>query len=123
MLVQPSGQALPCHAAAVIPGLQFENVTEHPLEWIWQSSPSFRKFRGEDWMPEPCRSCERKTLDFGGCRCQAMLLAGDANLTDPVCSLAPSHGIVAAIVECAQTPQPLPQASQSPNWVYRINPS
>ncbi|MFZ0737035.1 MAG: pyrroloquinoline quinone biosynthesis protein PqqE [Candidatus Acidiferrales bacterium] len=123
MLVQPSGQALPCHAAAVIPGLQFENVTEHPLEWIWQSSPSFRKFRGEDWMPEPCKSCERKTLDFGGCRCQAMLLAGDANLTDPVCSLAPSHGIVAAIVECAQAPQPLPQASQSPNWVYRINPS
>ncbi|MFZ0636752.1 MAG: pyrroloquinoline quinone biosynthesis protein PqqE [Candidatus Acidiferrales bacterium] len=123
MLVQPSGQALPCHAAAVIPGLQFENVAEHPLEWIWRDSPSFRKFRGEDWMPEPCKSCERKTLDFGGCRCQAMLLAGDANLTDPVCSLAPSHGIVAAILERAQLPQPPPQVSQSRNWVYRINPS
>ena len=98
MLINPAGKVLPCHAAEVLPGLTFENVRDKTLHWIWQESPSFRRFRGEDWMPEPCRSCDRRGEDFGGCRCQAFLLAGDAMVTDPACSLAPSHGIVEAAV-------------------------
>jgi pyrroloquinoline quinone biosynthesis protein E len=122
MLIQPSGHALPCHAAGVIPGMQFEKITERPLEWIWNASSSFRKFRGEEWMPEPCRSCDRRTLDFGGCRCQAFLLAGDAALTDPVCSLAPTHAIVTEILEKANAPAtPLPDLPTK--WIYRANPS
>jgi pyrroloquinoline quinone biosynthesis protein E len=96
MLINPSGQALPCHAAGVIPGLQFESVRDRPLEWIWRESPAFQKFRGEAWMPEPCRSCDRRGEDFGGCRCQAFLLTGDVTATDPVCSLAPAHHLVEA---------------------------
>jgi PqqA peptide cyclase len=94
MLINPAGKALPCHAAEVLPGMVFENVRDKTLEWIWRESDSFQRFRGEDWMPEPCRSCERRAEDFGGCRCQAFLLAGDAMVTDPACSLAPSHEIV-----------------------------
>ena len=94
MLINPSGKVLPCHAAEVIPGLQFENVRDRPLKWIWLESESFQKFRGQDWMPEPCRSCDRRTQDFGGCRCQALLLTGDATATDPVCSLAPQHSLI-----------------------------
>ncbi len=122
MLIQPSGHALPCHAAGVIPGMQFEKITERPLEWIWEESPSFKQFRGEEWMPEPCRSCDRRALDFGGCRCQAFLLAGDAALTDPVCSLAPAHGIVTEILANANAPAThLP--GSPPQWIYRANPS
>ena len=98
MLINPAGKVLPCHAAEVLPGLTFENVREKSLAWIWQESPSFQRFRGEGWMPEPCRSCDRRSEDFGGCRCQAFLLAGDATVTDPACSLAPSHAIVEAAV-------------------------
>lgn len=119
LLITPSGKALPCHAAEVIPGLDFANVREEPLAWIWNESPAFRRFRGVDWMSEPCRSCERRDQDFGGCRCQAFLLAGDAAVTDPVCSLAPAHGVVAAIAAHsneAATPE-------SPGWTYRPNPS
>ncbi len=94
MLIDPAGRALPCHAAGVIPGMRFDNVREHTLDWIWQSSEAFQKFRGEDWMPEPCRSCDRRELDFGGCRCQAFLLTGDASATDPVCELAPLHHLI-----------------------------
>src|SRR5580692_4384020 len=83
MLINPAGTVLPCHAAEVIPGMAFENVGEKTLEWIWRESTSFCRFRGEDWMPEPCRSCDRRTEDFGGCRCQAFLLAADATVTDP----------------------------------------
>ncbi len=122
MLIGPSGHALPCHAAAMIPGMEFEKITERPLEWIWEHSPSFTKFRGENWMPEPCRSCDRRTLDFGGCRCQALLLAGDANVTDPVCSFAPSHGIVTEILDKANAPS-TPSFDPSPQWIYRANPS
>jgi pyrroloquinoline quinone biosynthesis protein E len=133
MLINPSGKVLPCHAAEVLTGLSFENVREKQLEWIWQESSSFRRFRGEDWMPEPCRSCDRRTEDFGGCRCQAFLLAGDATLTDPACSLAPKHSIVESAVreanESAFIAQPTPAASfvqlqkQSADlWNYRTNP-
>lgn len=89
ILVTPGGAVLPCHAAQVIPGLQFENVKQRSLRDIWDNSPAFRRFRGEDWMQEPCKSCDRRDLDFGGCRCQAFLLAGDAAAADPVCSLSP----------------------------------
>src|SRR2546428_602957 len=99
MVVYPSGKALPCHAAGVIPGLKFENVKEKSLRWIWEESSSFRRFRGEDWMPEPCRTCERRTQDFGGCRCQAFLVAGDAAATDPVCSLSPHRHLIDAVLK------------------------
>ena len=118
LLVNPSGRALPCHAAEVIPDMRFENVRERPLEWIWQESPAFQRFRGEAWMPEPCRSCDRRQEDFGGCRCQAFLLTGDANATDPVCSLAPRHEVVEVAVAGAE-----PQEQGSPDWSYRANPS
>jgi len=97
MLINPAGEVLPCHAAGVIPGMEFDNVRGHPLEWIWKDSAAFQRFRGEHWMPEPCRSCERRTLDFGGCRCQAFLLTGEASATDPVCTLAPSHHLVESL--------------------------
>jgi pyrroloquinoline quinone biosynthesis protein E len=99
ILVDPAGLALPCHAAGVIPELRFDNVSEHPLKWIWEESQAFQKFRGEEWMPEPCRSCERRVVDFGGCRCQALLLTGDAAKTDPVCELSSDHGIVLAALD------------------------
>ena len=129
MLIDPSGEALPCHAARVIPNLNFENVTKHPLEWIWQESESFQKFRGEDWMQEPCRTCDRRTIDFGGCRCQAMLLASDAAATDPICSLSPKHELVTEIVDRANSPSSLATTLKAatdlaaPAWIYRPNPS
>jgi pyrroloquinoline quinone biosynthesis protein E len=92
--VTPSGRVLPCHAAETIPGLEFWNVREHSLAEIWQSSPAFRAFRGTEWMKEPCASCPRREIDFGGCRCQAFLLTGDARATDPVCELSPEHATV-----------------------------
>jgi len=133
MLINPAGKVLPCHAAEVLPDLSFENVREKTLEWIWQESPSFRRFRGEDWMPEPCRSCDRRSEDFGGCRCQAFLLAADATATDPACSLAPLHGMVEAAVRDANATGAVahPNAASSfvqlqkeaaHLWRYRTNP-
>jgi len=95
--VTPSGKVLPCHAAESIPGLEFWSVHEHALADIWANSPAFNAFRGTDWMTEPCRSCERRDLDFGGCRCQAFAMTGNAAATDPVCHLAPEHGAVAVL--------------------------
>ncbi|AXC14679.1 Coenzyme PQQ synthesis protein E [Acidisarcina polymorpha] len=94
MLIDPAGQAMPCHAAAVIPGLHFDNVREHDLAWIWSSSSAFNRFRGDAWMPETCLSCARKEKDFGGCRCQAYLLTGDAEAIDPVCGYSPQHRLL-----------------------------
>jgi len=125
MLIDPAGMVLPCHAARVIPNLHFENVANKPLEWIWRDSPSFQKFRGEDWMPQPCRSCDRRATDFGGCRCQALLLAGDAALTDPVCTLSPKHEIVTEIVTRANntaTAAPASADMVASPWIYRANP-
>jgi pyrroloquinoline quinone biosynthesis protein E len=126
LLIDPCGKALPCHAASVIPGLQFENVRERSLEWIWRESDSFQKFRGENWMPEPCRSCDRRMEDFGGCRCQAFMITGDATATDPVCSLAPGHGLIEeqlsrvdSIAATASDPRP-PRSEQF--WIYRPQP-
>ncbi len=94
IVVTPNGQALPCHAASSITSLSFPTVREHSLEWIWRESPGFQAFRGDAWMKEPCRTCPRKTVDFGGCRCQAFALTGDAANPDPVCSLTPFRRII-----------------------------
>jgi pyrroloquinoline quinone biosynthesis protein E len=94
MVVTPDGRALPCHLAHTIPSLTFEDVRTHSLEEIWTSSPAFLAFRGEDWMSPTCRSCDQRSKDFGGCRCQAFHLTGDASATDPVCSLSPDHELV-----------------------------
>ncbi|HEY5096341.1 MAG TPA: pyrroloquinoline quinone biosynthesis protein PqqE [Candidatus Eremiobacteraceae bacterium] len=101
MTVAPNGRALPCPAAAAISSLRFENVREGTLEEIWYRSAAFSAYRGTAWMTEPCRSCERRDVDFGGCRCQAFLLAGDAALTDPACSLSPHRDLVDAIIDHA----------------------
>ena len=105
LTIAPDGAALPCQEARVIDGLEFPNVREHPLAWIWHESPVFNAFRGDDWMKEPCRSCDEKGKDFGGCRCQAFLLTGDAANTDPVCSKSPMHGVVEASVAEAIDPE------------------
>jgi pyrroloquinoline quinone biosynthesis protein E len=99
LVLHPDGRALPCHSASVIPGLVFDNVREKSLSWIWENSEPFLKFRGDSidrWMKEPCRSCEHRTRDFGGCRCQAFLYTGDAAATDPACSRSPDHALLAA---------------------------
>ncbi len=95
--VTPAGRVLPCHAAEYIPGLEFWSVRDRSLADIWANSPAFNAFRGTGWMQEPCQSCARRDIDFGGCRCQAFALTGDARATDPVCHLAPRHGEVAAL--------------------------
>jgi PqqA peptide cyclase len=132
LLIDPAGRALPCHAAGVIPGLRFDNVSEHGLAWIWQNSEAFQKFRGEDWMPEPCRSCDRRKEDFGGCRCQAFLLTGNASATDPVCELAPLHQLIVDAVREDSASDSAPEAHDAPFhvlreqmdgfWTYRTDP-
>jgi PqqA peptide cyclase len=94
IVVSPDGLVLPCHAAHTLPGLKFDNVREHDLAAIWAGSSGFNAFRGEAWMPEPCRSCDKRGIDFGGCRCQAYHLTGSAAATDPACTLAPSHALI-----------------------------
>jgi pyrroloquinoline quinone biosynthesis protein E len=128
MLVTPRGDAMPCHAANVIPGMKFENVQTQSLRRIWDNSPAFQKFRGEDWMPEPCRSCDRRAQDFGGCRCQAFLMAKDAAATDPVCSLSPHRGFVDSIIleEGREISREIKTPAMPPSkveWFYRPNPA
>jgi pyrroloquinoline quinone biosynthesis protein E len=132
MLIDPAGRVLPCHAAGVIPGMSFDNVREHSVDWIWTNSEAFQKFRGEDWMPEPCRSCDRRKEDFGGCRCQAFLLTGDATATDPVCELAPLHNLVVDAVRANDSESAVPGVLEAPFhvlqekmgafWTYRTDP-
>jgi len=114
MTVTPAGEVWPCHAAGRITTLTFENVRDHPLDWIWEHSEAFNRFRGESWMPEPCRSCPRKAQDFGGCRCQAFLVAGDAGVTDPVCSLSPHRHLIDAALADEREPE---------EWTYRAAPA
>lgn len=94
IVVSPDGMVLPCHQAHTLPGLAFERVTERPLAQIWRDNPALEQYRGESWMAEPCRSCERRTQDFGGCRCQAFALTGRMDATDPACKLAPEHDLI-----------------------------
>jgi pyrroloquinoline quinone biosynthesis protein E len=100
---------LPCHAAETIPGLEFWNVGEHSVAEIWRDNPAFNAYRGTEWMPEPCRSCERKEIDWGGCRCQALALVGEAAATDPACMKSPHHARILALAtrESAAPPPPI----------------
>ncbi|MFE6132440.1 pyrroloquinoline quinone biosynthesis protein PqqE [Streptomyces sp. NPDC056437] len=115
LTVAPDGTVYPCPAAAALPGLDAPNVKDHSLEWIWRDSKAFNAYRGEEWMQEPCRGCELRTQDFGGCRCQAYALTGDATRTDPVCSLAPDHALVRDLVDRTHLPEP----AVAPAYVYR----
>jgi pyrroloquinoline quinone biosynthesis protein E len=116
MLIDPAGQVMPCHAAGVLPGMNFDNARDKPLDWIWNCSPAFQRFRGDEWMPDPCQSCERKAVDFGGCRCQAFSLTNDPQATDPTCSKAPMRNVVDQIL-AASNGEPAHK-----DWVYRIDP-
>lgn len=97
LVVDPRGDVLPCHAARTLPGLAFDSVRERSLAAIWRDSSAFERFRGTSWMKEPCRSCDRREVDWGGCRCQALAFGGDATDTDPACELAPTHDAFRAI--------------------------
>ena len=106
--VTADGMVLPCHEARMLPGITFPNSREHDLRWIWYDSPAFNAYRGDAWMKDLCRTCPEKEKDFGGCRCQAFLLTGDATNADPVCDLSPHHHLVVEAVEKADRPT-LPQ--------------
>ncbi|WP_174989521.1 pyrroloquinoline quinone biosynthesis protein PqqE [Burkholderia lata] len=103
LIVTPDGTALPCHGARQLP-ITFPNVRDHRLSHIWHESPGFNRFRGDAWMSEPCRSCDEKQQDFGGCRCQAYMLTGDAGAADPVCSKSAHHGQILKAREAALAP-------------------
>ncbi|SCA57968.1 Coenzyme PQQ synthesis protein E [Candidatus Terasakiella magnetica] len=100
--IAPDGAALPCHEAKVIPGIEYPSVKDHDLDWIWNESPAFNEFRGDEWMKEPCGSCEDKKKDFGGCRCQAYLLSGDARNADPACSKSEHFDVIQSAIENAK---------------------
>ena len=104
MIVTANGDVLPCHSARVLPNMKFPNVKDTNLDWVWKDSPTFNKYRGDEWMKEPCRSCADKEKDLGGCRCQAYMLTGDAEATDPVCSLSSQHHLITEAIENAKNP-------------------
>ena len=119
LTVNPIGDVLPCPtASSAIPDLRFENVRARSLDWIWRESESFNRFRGTEWMPEPCRSCPQKEIDFGGCRCQAALLTGNAGNTDPVCTLSPNRARVDAVLRDVNL-----SVVATCDWMPRVNPS
>lgn len=118
LTVAPDGRVYPCAAAAEIDSLDFPSVREHDLWWIWNHSQAFRAFRGTDWLPEPCQTCFRKELDFGGCRCQAFALTGDAARTDPVCVYSPDHGVVQSALDWADR-APEAEPDDSARLLYR----
>jgi PqqA peptide cyclase len=118
LTVNSIGDVLPCPtASSAIPDLCFENVRERSLDWIWRESESFNRFRGTEWMPEPCRSCPQKEIDFGGCRCQAALLTGNAASTDPVCTLSPNRASVDAVLDDLNR-----SSDRSHHWTLRVDP-
>ena len=118
LTVNPTGDVLPCPtASSAIPDLRLENVRARELDWIWRESESFNRFRGTEWMPEPCQSCPQREIDFGGCRCQAALLTGNAANTDPVCELSPNRASVDAVLRDLNS-----SSDHSPDWIYRVNP-
>jgi PqqA peptide cyclase len=118
LTVNPIGDVLPCPtASSAIPDLRFENVRTRDLDWIWRESESFNRFRGTEWMPDPCRSCPQREIDFGGCRCQAALLTGNAANTDPVCDLSPNRAGVDAVLRDLNS-----STHAAPDWTYRVNP-
>lgn len=107
--IAPDGTALPCHAAADLPGLALPNVRDHELGWIWRDSPDFNRFRGESWMQAPCADCDERADCFGGCHCQAYLLSGDPTLADPACSKSPAHAVILEAVARAAAPGAAPE--------------
>jgi len=111
LTITPDGTALPCHAARMLPGIEFPNVRTSSVESVWYESEGFNHFRGDSWMKEPCRSCPEKHKDFGGCRCQAYMLTGDAANADPVCDLSPHHHLVTEAVARAEA---LPRVEEKP---------
>jgi pyrroloquinoline quinone biosynthesis protein E len=123
IVVTPDGTALPCHAARVLPGIDFPSVRSTSVRDLWLNAPAFNRFRGEAWMPEPCRSCAEKSLDLGGCRCQAWLLTGAVDATDPVCDKSPQHGRVAEIIRRPRSDERIaPLVFRSPeNSVQLLN--
>ncbi len=125
LTVNPVGEVLPCPTATAIKGMRFDSVREKTLAWIWNQSESFNRFRGTDWMPLPCRDCSFREIDFGGCRCQAALIAEDANVTDPACSLSPHREKLVRFVESVQTAgTELSNFESEPeNFFFRQNPS
>jgi pyrroloquinoline quinone biosynthesis protein E len=110
--INPAGKVLPCHAAETIRELHFESVRDHNLAAIWSNSEAFRRFRGVEWMPEPCRSCDRREIDWGGCRCQALAITGEAGNTDPACELSPYHDKLRQLAKTESDDPP-------PPFVYR----
>lgn len=122
LTVSPDGRALPCPVAGDIATLAFPSVRERPLDWIWFESPAFNAYRGDAWMQEPCRACPRKGVDFGGCRCQAFALTGDAAATDPACRLSPRHGLVEAAVAGAEAASAPPADPAAAGVRYRTVP-
>jgi PqqA peptide cyclase len=125
LTVNPIGDVLPCQTAAEIPSLHFDNIRDHSLHWIWTESAAFNQFRGTAWMPEPCRSCDQREIDFGGCRCQAALLTGNAANADPACSLSPYRYQLMNIVERVQqqSEQSVPAFSSTlSSLLFRTNP-
>ncbi|MER8752951.1 pyrroloquinoline quinone biosynthesis protein PqqE [Mesorhizobium sp. M1050] len=116
-MVTPDGTVLPCHAAQTVPSLRFERFGTRPLAEIWIDSPAFNAFRGTEWMQEPCRSCERREIDWGGCRCQAMAIAGDAAATDPVCIKSPIHARMATLID--ETQHIAANAAADKAFIYR----
>ncbi len=109
--ISPSGKAMPCHAAETLPGFTFSSVRDTSLAAIWADDPAFRRFRGTDWMPEPCASCDRREIDWGGCRCQAFAMTGDAARTDPACALSPDHHLMEEVARS--------RSGEPPDFVYR----
>ncbi|HEY7995519.1 MAG TPA: pyrroloquinoline quinone biosynthesis protein PqqE [Steroidobacteraceae bacterium] len=119
LAITPDGTALPCHAARMLPGLDLPNVTASSVREIWYESQAFNRFRGERWMEEPCVSCPERTKDFGGCRCQAYLLTGDADNADPVCDLSPHHHLVTEAVARAEAAVAAPRPAREHVLTFR----
>jgi len=111
--ISPRGDVLPCHAAETIPGMHFDNIRDRPLLDIWQHGDAFERYRGTAWMPEPCQSCPKKEVDWGGCRCQALALSGAADTLDPVCEKSPDHERIRAMATMESAD------SAPPPYVYR----
>lgn len=114
--ITPAGLALPCHAAETLPGFQFPSVRTTSLGAIWRDDPGFARFRGTAWMPEPCRSCDQREIDWGGCRCQAFAMTGDAAATDPACAMSPDHFMMADAVAASDA---MAADGPAPDLVYR----
>ncbi len=110
--ISPAGKVLPCHAAESLDFLSFDNVKDKSLSWIWEKSEAFNKFRGTSWMPEPCQSCDRKEIDWGGCRCQAFALTGKAEVTDPTCEFSPYRSVL-------DEPLSKVDLKEIPDFIYR----